>query len=521
MAISLKNSKWYRRFIFAALSILYTGFSMVGFYYSHYGEAPAAAFVRYAPVIAIALALIFYFMCVGLCSVGQAEKGTAKPDFRLSGRLFFLALLINYTVYALLSYPGSVTYDTFVQIQQHLGDHVRSNANPYAVTVFFGLLYSLGALIGTPNTGVFLGCFVQAVLMAWAFSKLSVRVGRVYSSKAAAAAVFAFFLILPLWGGAAQQLSKDSLHVSLFVLFFLRFTEMFEKGHSLKDYLVFGLWMLIAAVSRAASVYIVFVCAVVLVLYHRRGERMRHILLTAAFCLAVFLYNNALLPAFGIEEAPERENYSLQFRQVALVCRERGYELSQEDIDIINDVLDFEYIQEMYDPDLADYIKLSYHGNDESLRRFNELYFRLMLKYPLIYVKSLAQCSWMYFYPPSPGANYFTWLIWENEYGIYRQGSPVEQTTLKWCSFWAETPVLRLFIGGGLYIWLTLFAFAKALSDKNKRLILTVLPMLVFTIGMVLTPLNGENRYAYPIIAISPLLLAMCLCRAGNSAGTC
>ena len=79
---------------------------------------------------------------------------------------------------------------------------------------------------------------------------------------------------------------------------------------------------------------------------------------------------------------------------------------------------------------------------------------------------------------------------------------------MKWVSVWTEMPLLSLFIGPGLYTWLTIGAFAFAIAKKNKQCILTVLPMVIFTLGMLVTPVNGENRYAYPIMAIVPVLLA-------------
>ncbi|MBO5891910.1 MAG: hypothetical protein J6Q30_04275 [Oscillospiraceae bacterium] len=486
------------------LSVLFSLFTLVGFSLEQYGQILRPGAAKAAVFLLVALSAFFYFTLSHFLSLfDKASRGTEKSRFRT----FFILLLIQYLFYILSFYPGSVAHDTHSQLRQFLRMQAISNANPFAVTLFYGFFFKLGRFLSDPNFGVFLGCLAQGILMAYAFSKVCCFVRKTTGSKIATVVTFAFFFVVPIWGGAAQTLLKDSLHVSLFTLFFLQFIKLFEQEHSRKDILIFIFWMLAAAVSRKATFYIVLVCCLILVFYHQKKVRRFFLVLTAAFALVFFLYEDVVLPGIGIDKAPPQENYALQFQQVALVCVEHGDSLSEEDIAIIDSVLDYDKIREVYDPNIADPVKLLYH-NDGSLRDFNRLHLRLMFRYPGTYLKSIVQSSWKYFSPLSEGYEYFRSYISPNSLGIYRLDEASGEAVLKWVSVWTEMPLLSLFIGPGLYTWLTIGAFAFALAKKNKKCIMTVLPMVIFTLGMLVTPVNGENRYAYPIMAAAPVLLA-------------
>lgn len=486
------------------LSILFSLFTLVGFSLEQYGQILRPGDAKAAVFLLISLTAFFYYTLTHFLGLFDKDyRSTEVSRFRT----FFILLLTQYLFYILAFYPGSVAHDTHSQLRQFLRMQAISNANPFAVTVFYGFLFKLGRFLSDPNFGIFLGCLAQGFLMAYAFSKVCCFVKTTTGSRIAATVTFAFFFLVPIWGGAAQTLLKDSLHVSLFTLFFLQFIKMFQAEHSRKDLLLFLFWMLVAAVSRKATFYIVLVCGLILVLYHRKKARRIFLVLTTAFALVFLLYEDVVLPGIGIDKAPPQENYAMQFQQVALVCVEHGDSLSAEDIAIIDSVLDYDRILEVYDPAIADPVKLLYH-DDGSLQDFSRLHLRLMFRYPGTYLKSIVQSSWKYFSPLSEGYEYFRSYISPNSLGIYRLDEASGEAVLKWVSVWTEMPLLSLFIGPGLYTWLTIGAFAFAIAKKNKQCILTVLPMVVFTLGMLVTPVNGENRYAYPIMAMVPVLLA-------------
>ena len=487
------------------LSILFSVFTLVGFSLEHFGQILQPGHAPAAPFLIALLAALFYDIITHIQRLFDKEYRTSEKARTHS---FFLLLLVNYLFYILSFYPGSVAHDTHSQLRQFLRMQAVTNANPFAVTVFYGILFKLGDILAAPNLGIFLGCLAQAVLMAYAFSQVCCFVGRTARSGKAAVCTFFFFFLVPIWGGAAQTLLKDSLHVSLFVLFFLQFLKMFDSPCSRKDIFTFVFWMILAAVSRKASCYIVLVCGLALVLYHQKKNRRLLLILTAVFGLCFMLYENVLLPGIGIDKAPPQENYALQFQQVSLVCVEHGDELSSQDIAVIDSVLDFDKIRELYDPSIADPIKLLYH-NDGSLQDFDRLYLRLMFRYPATFLKATIQGSWKYFYPLSEGYEPFRSYISPNTLGIYRLDETAAEPVLKWAAFWSGSPVLKMLMGPGLYTWLTIAAFAFAIALKNKKCLLAVIPVMVFTLGMLVTPVNGENRYAYPIMAVVPILIAL------------
>ena len=206
------------------LSFLFSVFTLIGFSLEYFGQILRPGHAGAAIFLTVLLSVFFYFIITHFQSLSDKTKRASEKTWL---HTFFILLLIHYLLSILAFYPGSVAHDTHSQLQQFLHMQPLSNASPFAVTLFYGVLFKIGRFLADPNLGIFLGCLAQAVLMAYAFAKVCCFVARTTGSKKAAVCTFAFFFVVPIWGGAAQTLLKDSLHVSLFVLFFLQFIKIF------------------------------------------------------------------------------------------------------------------------------------------------------------------------------------------------------------------------------------------------------------------------------------------------------
>ena len=69
-------------------------------------------------------------------------------------------------------------------------------------------------------------------------------------------------------------------------------------------------------------------------------------------------------------------------------------------------------------------------------------------------------------------------------------------------------------MGPGLYTWMLFFTLARCRKNRDGAAFLILLPLVLLCAGLLLTPLNGETRYAYPIIASVPLYAVFCIRRA-------
>ena len=443
------------------------------------------------------------------------NTGLTTPNKLGNKKLFFcvlLGLLLAWSPYFLCNFPGSVSYDGMVQLGQFLGVKPMSNNNPVVDTWVFGLLYRLGsALFHADHYGIAAIVIFQFILMACAFSYACVTIRSMTGSACYALLVFLFYAVLPTFGGAGQVVLKDSVHMPVFVLLFCLYVTL-EWNPSKKKCVLFGLALLLAALTRKAAFFYTFACGIgAILIFRKTGSTLLRVLFFSVFgSLAVYVvFSYLFLPLINIEKASERELFSLPFQQVAYISKVHKEELTTEEIEIINQVLYFDEIVSNYDPDLSNPVKACFHdGNVSTMAAFGKLYISWLFKYTREWFHAIIIGCWKYVFPFSAGQDaYRAYLPDCSSIGLdIHYQMPVRQAQLKeYARAWETSPLSILFIGPGLYNSLLLFCLGRTIIRKKTTQICYLLPLVILFLGFVFTPVNGEVRYAYPIIATSPV----------------
>lgn len=479
-------------------------------------------FLSFGPVNVVLFAVFLFVILKWLTEIGcqfspkKTVLWTGKEKKLFSVIITFF-LFCCYLFWVLCVYPGSVANDTKTQIYEFLGfspyyDKI-TDINPFFVTILYGILYQAGSMVGDSNMGIFFGNMSQALLLAFAFSQACVLIGEKMNSKCMCVFSAVLYCVIPIWGAAVQCLLKDSLHVSIFTLFFVFYIRILDKEEISNIELVWLIvLMLLVAFTRKGSFYIVALCIIPLfiVFPHTKNNLRKSICVFVSVVAVYFLVESVILPYCNVEKSSSVENLSLPLQQISLVYLQHGDSLTFEERELIQEIMECEKIEDAFNHNLTDLIKKLYRRNDgNQINNFLCLYIRLGCRYPKTYFNALIGNNWKYFYPLSPGTGGYRHYIPENTLGW--------ETVLTWdyCiryyKFWSNHFPLNLFIGPGLYIWTVFLSSAAAFASRNKKKIGIAVPIFCFAIGLLLTPVNGEVRYAYPIMAVAPLVLVVCL----------
>ncbi|MCQ2458093.1 MAG: DUF6020 family protein [Clostridia bacterium] len=442
---------------------------------------------------------------------------TKKQYWILFTAMLFI-LLLYYAFLFLYNGPGSVATDTYLQLLQYTGKRTRKNDNPYLLTLLYGWLHTVGCRFGGVNGGIYLNLFVQVLVMAWAYVRSAFFVYEKTGSVKLLLATWAFYLIPPVFGGQAQIWLKDSIHSGVFVLFFIEYIRMFSADIRLKTLVRFCVLTLLACMTRKATVFVVAVCVLILAVRHfprrRKPAERKHPaywIAVAGTLLLFILYENVLLPVCGIAPGEKKENYVIPFRVTSLMVRDHRAELSAEENEIINSVLDLTKLQDAYDPDSIDQVKiLASNASGRQLNDLLKLDIRLFFRHPLTALQAVIEGSWRYYYPVLSDKSWIRVYITEDDtFGWHTENPTAKSRLYEWFDvFWEKTPVLTMFTDPGLYIWLIFFAFFRALRVHCKRAAALIAPLVIFALGLIVTPLNGDLRYAFPVICALPLTVA-------------
>lgn len=103
-------------------------------------------------------------------------------------------------------------------------------------------------------------------------------------------------------------------------------------------------------------------------------KKKKRYLAASLFCL-IFVwigYNNIFLPLSGVQPGSKREMLSVPFQQTARYINCYPDEVTQEEKNAIDKVLDYEHIADNYNPEASDQVKNTFNENatNEELKNY-------------------------------------------------------------------------------------------------------------------------------------------------------
>ncbi len=391
------------------------------------------------------------------------ERPECKHDV-----LWVMVLLIAcWSPYLIAFYPGTVCWDLGEMVAQFFGQTEMDTWHPVFTTWVMGSCVWLGRLFGSDNLGAALFTALQTLALSYALSRVVHEMKRMGINRLFRWAAVAFFAIVPIWGGYAQFISKDTLYTAcmlLFVLSVLRETHVVpplrrgevareasrrgsplgggtathrrgnpsvspsdcqlpsaegsKKGQrrhlgEVKTSFELFVWALLCCLLRSNGLYVVLPTAVVL-FFAGRPRRFIIPALSGAVACAL-LFSNALIPALGIRDETASGIYSVCFQQSARVLRDHADTVTPEEYAEIDAVLDAENLPGLYEPWISDPVKYTFRqygqgaeAEKAALGRYRAAWLSMLKKYPLTYLESFfaGNVSYYAFTPKLEGETY-------------------------------------------------------------------------------------------------------------------
>ena len=424
----------------------------------------------------------------------------------------FACILILWLPVLYCCYPGSVHNDTRYQIMSWLGLEPLTAAHPILTTVFYGTVYQLGMTIGGQEKAILLGLLCQDLIVSAAMGLVALYVYRYTRSKTWFWLTIAFFGILPVWQSAAQVLLKDVLHTGCFLLFACVYLNCLRgREKSWKNVILLFLTAVLVAYTRKAAFYLAVLCILAAAVWHWRSFLLPYLAMLGVFVGLFWFSSNVLYPYLDIVPEWESDNYSMQLQQVALYCRTYQEEMTDEEIAVVNTTLNYNTILREYTPLISDPVKITYKDDGTDHAQFWQLYRQMFRRHPMLFVKAVIMDSFEHYNPWNEDINYYVYISREGDFITVDYKSNLHQTLFSLWNNCLSIPVIRLLIGTGLYAWMLLIAAGYGIRRKSRLAVLGLLPSILLAAGLIMSHINGNIRYGYPLIAAAPLNVAWVL----------
>lgn len=456
------------------------------------------------------------------------HKNSFIKTFEKHPFLFSLiVLLICYIPYMIVYYPAVINYDAANQIKEVMGIHTRyvdsvvlinenvfiTNFNPVLHTLLLGGLFKLGYNFGSVNFGLFLYSMIQVSFVIFTFSyAISFMYKQGIKTKYLLISLLIFALV-PVFPMYAMTTVKDVIFSCFILLLVIYIFKFIKYDVSKKDYLVFFIIIVFMMLFRNNGVYILLLVVPFMII----ALKDKRIGLSIVLVLSILTYvgYNKTLTYFEITGTSVREALSIPFQQTARLVKYKDEVITSEDKKIIDVILDYDSLAERYDPNLSDGVKNKFnkYATSEDLIQYFMVWFKYLIKEPIIYIDATLNNIYGYFYP-----NTAQWYIYNNyntkleEAGFnyhFNDLDLIREVLSAFGNAFPRIPFLGLIVNIGFTTWLYLFLLCVCILNKNKKYIFTLMPSFVLLLTCVAGPANTYFRYILPLTFTLPVIIPL------------
>lgn len=551
------DKKYTRSASMTILAISFSCFSVVGRYYS-VSEAGmdvyqfvkvAFCFIGFFCLLYPTLVIIRYFL------IKRPAFDFPSSKVKFINKIFeakpflipFIVILICWLPYIVLCFPGTTDpNDVLDQLQQYRGIYsvtaqyaifdenswlYLNNHHPFFSTLLINLFFDFGTFIGSQNIGMFLLVAIQTILLASAFALTFVLMKRFSTPIVIRLVALSTYAIAPVFPGYAICITKDTLFSIFVVYYVILLIILVSNANAFREnkllFVAFFASALLMSLMRNNGVYMLLLSAPLLFFIKGKAYKVAGAV-GCSVLVAYFAYSSVLLPALGVADGSVKEMLSVPFQQTARYVANYPDEVTDLERETIDRILDYDTLSDRYNPTLSDDVKATFNKNasKQDLMEYFAVWAEMGMKHPGTYVSATMANCYAYFYP---GVS--TGWIWTqlNRFGQFdaqdvrlaylesgidisqnESWRPYQIALSKWYEITSRSP-LGLTTNMALCAWAILFASVMLMSMKKMKEVIPFMPLLALLFVCILSPQNGNPRYALPLICATPVLLAFFL----------
>lgn len=457
--------------------------------------------------------------------VNGIKDTSAHRYFRMF--LYGSCIMILWSPWMVLCFPGNMNYDTGTSILFHLGIDRSNVNNPFFQNFIFGMVYRLGCLLGNIDIGVFLYVLCQSMLWAMLLGLSLSHLDNLGAPRAWVLSLLALYSFCPYFPLYAITIGKDSnFTVAALAFATVLMLYMSQGKNCLEDWkktAILSALVILMGLLKNHGTWIGIGCLIVYSI--RYVKQKKSLLKPLSIAIAVILAFTSFLPSvLGVPKTMTRESMSLPLQQTARYVLSHSDEVTDEEREAIDTVVPYDMLSQ-YNPVRSDPVKTCVR---DDVSKWDWLaYLRVWLKQMFIHPGTYLEAFYFQtygYYSTDAIAGAMPMRKW----GYDINGDIFSMTRIKpthedeklWLAMdidkWVmNIPLLGKFQKIGIYTWILITSIAYLLSRKKNWWLICLLPSIITMVGCCLTAVNGYPRYALSAAVMIPVM-ASCALFASN-----
>lgn len=535
------------------LSILFSFFMVFGYSYMKINSGNmifkntfqlAKAIIKGMGYYIIFRAFFNYLFDILLENINIKKKHNKVYHFIFVKHPFMIPLLIIlicWLPYIIALYPGTLFQDSSNQIKQYFGYDVPeesstnsvnlidekikiTNHHPVVHTVILGLCIQFGKLVGSDNVGIFTYTILQVILFASTLAYVISFMRKLNIPnwiRIVSLMIYALTPIIPIY---AMEITKDIPFTCFIIMYIIQIYGLIKNANiekiTIKKSILIVTIAILISLFRNNGIYAIIMSLPILAIIDKMN-RKKILIVSMIVIILCEAFTSILLPVLKIPSASVREALSIPFQQTARYVKKYGSEVTEEEKEIIDKVLDYDTLSERYNPLTADPVKNEYNKNatKEDLSNYLKIWFHQFLKHPTVYVQATMNNIYGYFYPESKIRQYTTDFVIDSHQAINVTGEfhyqyvdqfkPLRKLIKVASDTIQKIPGISWIINIAFNVWIIITILVYLLYTKRYRYIIYLMPFISLILVCIASPVNAYYRYAISYIFAMPLTISI------------
>ena len=431
-------------------------------------------------------------------------------------------MLLCYLPYIISFYPAILSPDPSYQIKQYfkipnkystysvmLDPNVTiTNHHPVIHTLLLGTCVKIGTLINNVNLGLFIYSVIQILTLTSTLAYTIKFLKNQNINNNYLLLMLLVYSLVPAFPFYSMSAVKDVIFTSLIILYITKLYEFIKTDEiTISNIIKTSILMILIILFRNNGIHTLALSFPFLLLLKKTKKyKYKIITLIILFLGFNYTYNNIILPYFKITPTSIRETLSIPFQQTARYVKYHESEISDNEKEAIDKVLEYDTLKERYKNEIADPVKNKYnkYTTNEELKDYFKVWFIELLKHPKTYIEATINNTYGYYYPIKTN-----WYIYHKfDSRIVKDGFNYHynnlDTSRKILTNYGQTfqfiPILNSFVNIGINVWILIFMLSYLIYLKKYKEIIYLSPSFILILVCIASPVNTYFRYAMPYV---------------------